>query len=582
MLAPKSEQRANAALLNHMIGGRWRVELRLGAGSFGEVYRASDTTTGETVAIKVFRSADPDSGYLAELGLLDNASHANIVKVLSFGYVRGQKYIVYEFMPGGSLRNVLRVTPRLPADRALRIFRDIMDGLAFAHTAKVVHRDLKPENVLLTADRWPFRASLCDFGLATRCEKSLDAGRAFGSPAYMAPEQFDSHYDHRVDLYAAGVILYEMLLGHRPFDGDFEGLRHAHRSTEPSLPESLPASLRTLMLGLLAKNPDERPSDYGAIRRTVQELLSELAQGQRVLLPTQSDQRKLHFVRRWAWEVDRSLEQMLRSGDSNPRLLMRFADRIVAAEASGASRAEYASPEDTLAVLAGSGARPEQLWVRVPTGVRSLSGAAQAAQGHTHARELGNCWIVPDRELALFVDHQRVTCKSLGDGAILWEAAIESYGALPTLCFHPLTSHIWIAAEAPKCHLFVLRLDGSLVARLPIPTSDTLLEPHPNGAMFVASERRKSVFLVDQQGFAAEAFTAERPISGLCVLGTQHLLAFSRDSIQGFPFDTGARPFLLPRPVSAYPPVIVQDSLFTARASDSSTRIEAWSLAHRS
>ncbi len=128
----------------------WQVDAQLGTGAFGEVYRVRHVDTGREGALKLFDEDLEVGGCLTELELLFDADHPNIVDILSFGYTSGRKYIVYEYVEGGNLRDLLVSANRVDPEIALRILREAARGVAFAHDQSIVHRDLKPENMLLT------------------------------------------------------------------------------------------------------------------------------------------------------------------------------------------------------------------------------------------------------------------------------------------------------------------------------------------------------------------------------------------------------------------------------------------------
>jgi tetratricopeptide (TPR) repeat protein len=200
------------------------VEKQLGAGGFGEVYRARDAKLDRAVALKFLRdSGDEQHSRLFEReakAIARLSKHPHIVEIFSWGEYEGQHYFALEYVPH-SLERVLERNPRgLPLLTALEIAHQCAEGLAFAHEAGVVHRDIKPANILLETDRGP--AKIADFGL-TRFVDSVEQtliGGISGSPPYMSPEQASGlGLDHRTDLFSLGVTLYEMLCGSRPFEG---------------------------------------------------------------------------------------------------------------------------------------------------------------------------------------------------------------------------------------------------------------------------------------------------------------------------------------------------------------------------
>jgi serine/threonine protein kinase len=247
---------------------RFEVTELIAEGGMGRVYSGVDLHTGERVAIKHIRTAHaakhPESllRFAREAEILGRLAHPNIVRRIAMVEAEQRWHIVMEYMPGGSLRDLLRRSPRLPLGRALQIALEVADALARAHHLGVVHRDLKPENVLLAADGTP---RLSDFGLARGVESSIThSGVVLGTLAYVSPEALsEGEVDARADLWALGVILFEMLSGERPFAGGSAAAllsailyREPHRLTE--LCPNVPAPLLDLLRRLLQKDPLHR------------------------------------------------------------------------------------------------------------------------------------------------------------------------------------------------------------------------------------------------------------------------------------------------------------------------------------
>ena len=269
--------------------GRYVVERLLGQGAQKSVYLVDDTVLGRQCALSMLNAALLDPGdvdrikreaqTLAQLG-----TQPNIVTVHDYGEEDGTPFIVCEYVPGGELRDELNAAAGpLPLERALTVAIDICRALSFAHGRDIVHRDLKPENVWLTEER---SAKLGDFGIALSAGRTrlTMPGGASGTPLYMAPEQASGgEIDARTDLYAFGVLLYELVTGRPPFVGDDpNSIMYQHVNTEPASPvehnESLPPSLERLIMRLLAKAPGERPVDaeeVGAELRRIRESPTE-------------------------------------------------------------------------------------------------------------------------------------------------------------------------------------------------------------------------------------------------------------------------------------------------------------------
>ena len=205
---------------------RFIKQTLIASGSMGEVYRGQDLESGQMVAIKqvkpnlVVDNSEAVQRLIEEGELLRQLNHPNIVKVLATIEAEGQPVIVMEYVPGGSLRELLKQQPQLPLAKALNISLELADALARAHHLKVIHRDLKPENVLLAADGTP---RLTDFGLAhlTQPGAGLNQdGVIVGTTSYMSPEAWrGEELDARSDIWSFGVLLYELLAGRPPFTG---------------------------------------------------------------------------------------------------------------------------------------------------------------------------------------------------------------------------------------------------------------------------------------------------------------------------------------------------------------------------
>jgi hypothetical protein len=249
--------------------GPYRILDRLGQGAMGEVYRAEDTRLGRTVALKFLRREltgrpDAKSRFLREASAAAKLDHPNVCTVHEIGETGdGQLYIVMACYEGESLRERLkRGPPAVP--EAARIARQVAAGLARAHREGVVHRDVKPANVFLTRGEagLPGPVKVLDFGVAKVAgEAALTGTGGFvGTLHYMAPEQILGDSDHRCDLWALGVVLYEMLYGERPFTGA-QLVKAIVKDPAPRLAEKrpdVPDSLRRIVDRALAKNPDER------------------------------------------------------------------------------------------------------------------------------------------------------------------------------------------------------------------------------------------------------------------------------------------------------------------------------------
>lgn len=251
--APKASD--GVAAPGVILADRYLVQRLVGSGTAGRVYRALDLALEQPVALKEFVKGAGADGFLRELGALFELRHPNILECRSVFMAGPYRYLVYEFMADGSLRERLRANA--PPLELVRLLRQAAAGVAHAHARNVLHRDLKPENVLLTGGPSALTAKVADFGVST-LGTELEARSAIGSPAYMAPEQFHDVYDLRVDVYALGVMLFEALCGCRPFYGSPAQIMMQHLDKAAPIPEWLPSGLRLVLQRALTKDPDAR------------------------------------------------------------------------------------------------------------------------------------------------------------------------------------------------------------------------------------------------------------------------------------------------------------------------------------
>ncbi len=274
--------------------GRYHLLEQLGEGGMATVYKALDTRLERTVAVKVILGEREHSEkfrarFEREAKTLAGLSHPNIVKVLDSGEEEGRAYLVMEFISGGTLKP--RLGQSIPYQDAARLLAPIAHALDYAHQQKVIHRDIKPSNILLTASGLPM---LSDFGIAKmlEAEETLDltgTGAGLGTPDYMAPEQgYARGVDGRADIYALGVVFYEMVAGRKPYRADTPMAVMLMKNTEP-LPRpskfvpGLPEGVERVLIKALARQPENRYQAAGEFAAA----LEELAQGR---LPTVSRQ----------------------------------------------------------------------------------------------------------------------------------------------------------------------------------------------------------------------------------------------------------------------------------------------------
>lgn len=224
-----------------MIAGRYQQEDEIGSGAMGTVYRGLDTLTGEPVAIKHLKPEAirllPNTleRFAREAGAMQQLSHPNIVRVLAMVQDADSHYLIMEYVGGGSLAHRLEREPRLPVTTALSLTLDLVDALGRAHRFGIIHRDVKPANILLTDSG---SAKLTDFGevhLVARTRITM-SDEYMGTLHYLSPESLRNEPpDAAVDLWASGVMLYEMLAGEKPFTGKTaKALIEAIMRAEPS------------------------------------------------------------------------------------------------------------------------------------------------------------------------------------------------------------------------------------------------------------------------------------------------------------------------------------------------------------
>ncbi|PSB31913.1 serine/threonine-protein kinase [Stenomitos frigidus] len=247
-------------LVRELKRSKYRLLGLVGQGQFGRVYCASHRKTGRLVALKELdKYRFPTHKFLRELRFLLSLQHANIVTCHALEHTPTGRYLVMDYCEGGTLRGLMEEEIQLHPVQCLKLTVDVLLGLDHAHSRGIVHCDIKPENILLTlqADGWTARVS--DFGIAHLHQESLgDASGNTGSPAYMAPERFYGQYSVKSDLYAVGIMLFELLAGHRPFSGVPAAMMSAHLNQPVKIPATIPTALQAVILTALQKLPARR------------------------------------------------------------------------------------------------------------------------------------------------------------------------------------------------------------------------------------------------------------------------------------------------------------------------------------
>lgn len=244
----------------------------LGQGQFGKVFCAAHRQTEELVALKEFdRQSSPTKVFLRELDFLVTLQHPNIVSCRGLEYSETGRYLVMDYCRGGTLRELMESESQLDTMQSLNLITDILLGLEYAHDRGIIHCDLKPENILLEPQDNGWKARISDFGIARFFEEAnlVENIGDVGSPAYMAPERFYGRYAYASDLYAIGVMLFELLLEERPFSGIFRDLRNAHLNKAVDIPKTVPFLLRSIMTKALQKLPQRRFTSAGEMLKSI-------------------------------------------------------------------------------------------------------------------------------------------------------------------------------------------------------------------------------------------------------------------------------------------------------------------------
>ncbi|PYQ29783.1 MAG: hypothetical protein DMF56_08625 [Acidobacteria bacterium] len=275
-------QYANVDLAaGHLFANRYKIEQIIGRGGMGVVYKANDTQLDETVAIKTLpgdvmsRSPEDLERFKREIRLARKITHRNVLRTYDYGESEGVYFISMEFVRGYTLAELLDEAPQrqMPARASVGLTRQICRGLQAAHEQGIIHRDIKPQNVLIDAKG---EVKLMDFGIARMAEASETAamtqqGLIVGTPHYMSPEQVQGkQLDARSDVYSMGVLMYEMLVGRRPFESSsLTGVLTAHITEKAKPPidvrPDIGRAVNAIVMKCLAKDPKERYADAGAL-----------------------------------------------------------------------------------------------------------------------------------------------------------------------------------------------------------------------------------------------------------------------------------------------------------------------------
>ena len=271
--------------IGETIAGRYRLEGVLGRGGMSSVYWAHDSVLERDVAVKVLHeqlSGDPDhvERFRREARAIASLSHPNIVTVVDRGQVEGSEFIVFELVRGLNLKDFLDGRTDVPVAQALGLALQAARGLSFAHERGVVHRDVKPQNVLVNDEGV---AKVTDFGIARSSvdDELTQTGTILGTSDYLSPEQaVGQHVDERADQYSLGVLLYELLTGAPPYNGESPvavAMKHVHDPVPSARARRPDVSLRVdaLIQRAMAKNPDDRYRSMAALVVALEACLAE-------------------------------------------------------------------------------------------------------------------------------------------------------------------------------------------------------------------------------------------------------------------------------------------------------------------
>ncbi|MCU0551340.1 MAG: serine/threonine protein kinase [Leptolyngbya sp. Prado105] len=250
----------------------YRILGLVGRGQFGKVYCAIHRRTGQFVALKALDcNGSPTHQFLRELKFLVTLQHPNIVACEAIEHLQGKRYLVIDYCEGGTLRQLMENHKQLHPALSMKLVCDVLAGLEHANAQGVVHCDIKPENILLSVDAIGWTARISDFGISRLSQEiRSESANLTGSPAYMAPERFYGQYSHSTDLYAVGILLYELLVGYRPFSGAPTELMSAHLNQPVKIPDYMPLALQPIVLKALRKLKARRYQSATQMREALQ------------------------------------------------------------------------------------------------------------------------------------------------------------------------------------------------------------------------------------------------------------------------------------------------------------------------
>ena len=364
-----------------ILGGRYRIDAVLGFGGMGVVYRARDLKLDQEIALKRIRpdrvSPERRETLRREIILSRKVTHESVCRVYDLVEIEGEEFVSMEYLPGKTLKEIEERERMLPLGRGLSIAKGICGGLAAAHRIGVLHRDLKPENVIVAEDG---KARLMDFGIAV--ESSLYRGEQGdtvpGTPQFLAPELLRGEMpSHRTDVYAMGVLLYEMFTGRVPFDDDNTARLVRRVITEPAprietLRPDLPPELRDILERAIAKDPESRFADAPSLADAISAFEGQVLD--RVLAEvsvTRAKMVKLMVI----LEANKSLAATFDPTETL-RIILKTATSETDAERGTIFLADPVSGELVSQILEGGSVNP----IRLPVGTGIAGTVAQTGQ----------------------------------------------------------------------------------------------------------------------------------------------------------------------------------------------------------
>lgn len=286
---PRPRGDVSDPLTGRLLDGRYRIGSRIARGGMAAVYEATDTRLERTVAVKVMHSGLGDdeefaARFVREARAAARLSHPNVVNVYDQGDDHGTVFLAMEYIPGHTLRDVIRKESPMSPARALALIEPVLSALAAAHRAGLIHRDIKPENVLIADDG---RVKVADFGLAkaisTDTQHTVTGGVLIGTVSYLAPELvIDGRADARADVYAVGVVLFELLTGVKPHEGESPiqvAYKHVHEDVPPPSQEvpGIPPYVDALVARATTRDRAHRPADAAVLLHQLHRVSHALA-----------------------------------------------------------------------------------------------------------------------------------------------------------------------------------------------------------------------------------------------------------------------------------------------------------------